>query len=385
MKKINAFAGIFALFFVWSCNSSTETTSSEKKTTADSAWIARTKSFQQTRDGKEVNLFILKNKKNATAELTNYGARLVSLFVPDKNGDLVDVTPGYDSLAGYTKPGESFFGASVGRYANRIANAAFKLDGKEYKLAANNGPNTLHGGIKGFDKMVWDATQKDPQSIVFSYVSKDGEEGFPGTLTSKITFTLTDANALQIDYEATTDAKTVVNLTNHAYFNLNGAGAGTINDHELMINADNILPVNATLIPTGKPMKVEGTPFDFRRPAVIGSRIDTTNEQIRNGQGFDHNYVLNGVNGQVNKVATAKGNISGITMEVYTDQPGLQFYGGNFLNATKIGKGGKVYDHRNAFCLEAGHYPDSPNQPAFPSTVLKPGETYKQTTIYKFL
>jgi aldose 1-epimerase len=384
MKKINAFAGIFALFFVWACNNSTETSSSEKKTTIDSAWVARTKAFQQTLDGKEVNLFILKNKKNATAELTNYGARLVSLFVPDKNGDLVDVTPGYDSLAGYTRPGEPFFGASVGRYANRIANAAFKLDGKAYKLAANNGPNTLHGGLKGFDKMVWDATQKDPQSIVFSYVSKDGEEGFPGTLTSKITFTLTDENAVQIDYEATTDTRTIVNLTNHAYFNLNGAGTGTINDHELMINADNILPVNATLIPTGKPMKVEGTPFDFRQPAVIGSRIDTTNEQIRNGKGFDHNYVLNGVNGQVNKVATAKGNISGITMEVYTDQPGLQFYGGNFLNATKIGKGGKVYDHRNAFCLEAGHYPDSPNQPAFPSTVLNPGETYKQTTIYKF-
>jgi aldose 1-epimerase len=283
------------------------------------------------------------------------------------------------------QPGESFFGTSVGRYANRIAKARFTLDGKQYMLAANDGPNSLHGGSKGFDKRVWDAVQADSQSIAFTYLSKDGEEGYPGNLTSKITFTLTDDNAVQIDYEATTDARTVVNLTNHAYFNLNGAGSGTINDHELMIDADNILPVDATLIPTGKLMKVEGTPFDFRKPAVIGKQIDTTNAQIKAGGGFDHNFVLNKTDGSVRKVASAKGNITGITLEVHTDQPGLQFYGGNFLNRNKIGKGGKVYDHRTGFCLEAGHYPDSPNQPDFPTTVLNPGETYKQRTIYKFL
>jgi aldose 1-epimerase len=385
MKKLFFATAIMAISFLWACNNAADSNSAETGTASDSSQELRNRAFLQTLDGKEVKLFVLKNKKNATAELTNYGARLVSLFVPDKNGAMVDVTLGYDSLASYTRPGESFFGATIGRYANRIANARFSLDGKEYKLAVNNGPNTLHGGNKGFDKVVWDAMQKDSQSIVFSYVSKDGEEGFPGTLTSKVTFTLTDENAIQIDYEATTDAKTVANLTNHAYFNLNGAGSGTINDHELMINADNILPVNATLIPTGKPAKVAGTPFDFRQLAIIGTRIDTTNEQIRNGQGFDHNYVLNGVDGKVNKVATIKGNISGITMEVYTDQPGLQFYGGNFLNGARPGKGGKTYNYRDAFCLEAGHYPDSPNQPAFPTTVLNPGETYKQTTIYKFL
>jgi aldose 1-epimerase len=346
----------------------------------------RDAAFHQTVNGKQVSLYVLKNKKNATAELTNYGARLVSLMVPDKNGNPVDVTLGYDSIGDYTKPGESYFGASIGRYANRIANAKFKLDGKEYSLPVNNKPNCLHGGDKGFDKQVWDADQKDSQTITFNYVSKDGEEGFPGNVTAKITFTLTDDNSLQIDYEATTDAKTVVNLTNHSYWNLNGAGTGSITDHEMMINADNILPVNLDLIPTGKPMKVEGTPFDFRKSTVIGKGIaDTANLQIKNGKGFDHNYVLNGVNGKVNKVAVAKGNVSGITMEVYTDQPGLQFYTGNFLNKSKIGKGGKVYDYRNAFCLEAGHYPDSPNQPAFPTTTLEPGQVYKQTTIYKFL
>ena len=381
MKKMFSATAFPVLFFLCACNNSTSSTPEA----TDSSAAKTADLFQQTVNGKSVELFVLKNKNNATVTMTNYGARFVSIIVPDKNGNMIDVTLGYDSLSSYLTPGESYFGASIGRYANRVANAKFKLDGKEYKLDANNGPNSLHGGGHGFDKQVWDAAQKDSQTISFTYVSKDGDEGYPGTLTSKVTYTLTDDNAIRIDYEATTDAKTVVNLTNHAYFNLNGAGSGSIVDHEMMINADNILPVDKTLIPTGKPMKVEGTPFDFRKSAVIGTRIDTTNEQVRVGGGFDHNYVLNGVDGKVNKVAVAKGNISGITMEVYTDQPGLQFYTGNFLNKRIVGKGGKVYDKRNAFCLEAGHYPDSPNQPAFPSTVLNPGETYRQTTIYKFL
>jgi aldose 1-epimerase len=384
MKSIFAVTALAAVSVLQGCNNDTDPKSADATPDSDSAWTSRAHAFEQSVDGKEVKLFLLKNKNNVTVEFTNYGARIVSLFVPDKDGKLVDVTLGYDSLASYLQPGESFFGASIGRYANRIANASFSLDGKKYKLAVNNEPNSLHGGTKGFDKQVWDAVQKDSQTIAFTYISKDGEEGYPGTLTSTITYKLTDDNAVQIDYEATTDARTIVNLTNHSYFNLNGAGSGSIVDHEMMINADSILPVNKDLIPIGK-LKVEGTPFDFRQPAVIGSKIDTTNLQIKNGLGFDHNFVLNGTDGSVRKVASAKGNISGITMEVHTDQPGLQFYSGNFLNKTKIGKGGKVYDFRNAFCLEAGHYPDSPNQPSFPTTVLNPGETYKQRTIYKFL
>jgi aldose 1-epimerase len=383
MKKIFSGTTILAFYMLCACNNGSNSTSETSSSDSTTTSVANT--FQQTVNGKEVNLFVLKNKNNAVVTLTNYGARLVSVMVPDKNGVMTDVILGYDSLSNYLRPGESYFGATIGRYANRVAKGAFKLDGKEYKLVVNDGPNSLHGGSHGFDKQVWDAAQKDSQSIAFTYLSKDGEAGYPGNLTSKITYTLTDDNAIDIAYEATTDARTVVNLTNHTYFNLNGAGSGTINDHELMINADSFLPVDKTLIPTGKPMKVEGTPFDFRKTAVIGAQIDTTNEQIRNGGGFDHNYVLNGVDGKVNKVAVVKGNISGITLEVYTDQPGLQFYGGNFLNKRIVGKGGKVYDKRNAFCLEAGHYPDSPNQPAFPTTVLSPGQTYKQTTIYKFL
>lgn len=385
MKKILGLAGFSALIFSSACNNSTETSSEETMVKTDSAWTSRVKAFQQNLDGKQVSLYALTNKNKARAELTSYGARLVSLLVPDKNGNMVDVILGHDSLGGYAKPGEPYFGCTIGRYGNRIGNAKFKLDGKEYKLDANDGSNSLHGGRQGYHTKVWDAQQLDSQSIAFTYVSPDGDAGYPGKLNVKVTYTLTDDNSLQIDYEATTDAKTVVNLTNHAYFNLNGAGSGTINDHELMVNADNITPVNKTLIPTGKLMKVEGTPFDFRQPAAIGSKIDTTNEQIKNGLGFDHNFVLNGTDGTVKKVATVKGNISGITMEVLTDQPGLQFYGGNFLNGKEIGKGGKAYEHRSAFCLETQHYPDSPNQPTFPSTVLNPGENYKTRTIYKFL
>ncbi|MET0392658.1 MAG: aldose epimerase family protein [Chitinophagaceae bacterium] len=383
MKKLVGLP-FLAVFFTMACNNA-DHTSGDSGSTADSAWTARKKAFRQMLDEKETSLYVLKNKSQARAELTNYGARLVSLLVPDKNGTLVDVVLGHDSLAGYAKPGEPYFGCTIGRFGNRIGDAKFSLDGKQYTLDANDGANSLHGGRQGFHTKVWEAVQKDSQSITFSYLSKDGDAGYPGNVNVKVTYTLTDDNALQIDYEATTDAATVVNLTNHAYFNLNGAGSGTINNHELMIDADNITPVNTTLIPTGKLMKVEGTPFDFRQPAAIGSRIDTTNEQVRNGKGYDHNFVLNATNGSVKKVCTVKGDVSGITMEVLTDQPGLQFYGGNFLNGSEVGKGGKPYTYRSAFCLEAQHFPDSPNQPSFPSTVLKPGQTYRQQTIYKFL
>jgi aldose 1-epimerase len=385
MKKLLFFSGLAVIILV-ACNNGSDTSSTETTNKMDSTAPTRSAGFHQTLNGKEVSLYVLKNKKNATAELTNYGARLVSLMVPDKNGNMVDVILGHDSLSGYAKPGESFFGTTIGRYGNRIAKAKFKLDGKEYKLDANNGPNSLHGGRGGFNTKVWDVVSQDPQSITFSYLSKDGEEGYPGNLTSKVKFTLTDENAIQIDYEATTDANTVVNLTNHSYFNLNGAGSGTINNHEVMINADNFSPVDATLIPTKMKEKVDGTPFDFRKPTTIAARVDdTSNVQIRYGKGYDHNFVLNGWDGKVNKVATVKGDQSGITMEVWTDQPGLQFYGGNFLTGSEIGKGGKTYGHRTGFCMEAQHFPDSPNQPSFPTTELKPGETYKQTTIYKFM
>jgi aldose 1-epimerase len=384
MKRTTSGIALAALIFIGACNNDSKENSSAM-TPTDSAFQAKSKAFQKTIDGKETALFTLKNKNNAVAELTSYGARLVSLSVPDKNGNMVDVTLGHDSVGGYAKPSEPYFGCTIGRYGNRIAKGKFNLDAREFTLDINNSPNSLHGGSKGFHTKVWDAVQKDSQSITFSYVSPNGDAGYPGTLRVKVTYTLNNENGLEIGYEATTDAITVVNLTNHAYFNLNGAGSGTINDHELMINADKITPVDATLIPTGELMKVEGTPFDFRNPATIGSRIDTTNDQIKKGLGFDHNFVLNGADGTVKKVATVKGNTSGITMEVWTDQPGLQFYGGNFLNGSEIGKGGKAYGYREGFCLEAQHFPDSPNQPSFPSTILDKGQVYKQTTIYKFL
>lgn len=387
MKKILLQAAIATLPLLFACNNegTSTTDAAGSATPADSGSASRAKGFEKTLDGMQVHFYTLKNKNNVKAEFTNYGARLISLLVSDKNGNMIDVVLGHDSLSGYAKPGESFFGTTIGRYGNRIGKAKFALDGKTYTLDANNGPNSLHGGSHGFHTKIWEGAQKDSQTIVFTYLSKDGDAGYPGNLNVKVTYTLTNDNALQIDYEATTDVNTVVNLTNHAYFNLNGAGSGTINDHELMINADNITPVDETLIPTGKLMKVEGTPFDFRKSTAIGSRInDSANAQIKNGKGYDHNFVLNGADGSLKQVCTVKGNVSGITMDVLTDQPGLQFYSGNFLNGTEIGKSGKAYQHRTALCLETQHFPDSPNQPSFPTTELKPGQTYKTTTVYKF-
>jgi aldose 1-epimerase len=338
--------------------------------------------YQETVDGKRTDLYILKNSKGMTAAITNYGGRIVGIWVPDKNGKMRDVVVGLGSVKDYQSPNDAFFGALIGRYGDRIGHAKFKLDGKQYTLFANNGPNTLHGGKKGFSAQVWDAKQSGDSVLQLSYLSKDMEEGFPGNLNVQVTYTLTNDNELKIDYKATTDKKTVVNLTNHAYFNLNGEGSGVINNHVLQINADKYTPVDSTLIPTGKIEPVAGTAFDFRNPTPIGAHINDSSEQLKFGKGYDHNFVLNGSG--MKKAATITGDQSGIVLTVYTDQPGIQFYGGNFMQGQNRFKEGAKDEHRTAFCLETQHFPDSPNQPSFPSTVLEPGKEFHSTTIYKF-
>ncbi|OKS84959.1 Aldose 1-epimerase [Mucilaginibacter polytrichastri] len=340
--------------------------------------------FKATIAGKQVGLFVLKNKNNVTAAITNYGGRLVSLLVPDNKGKLTDVILGYDSLKSYQKPREPYFGAIIGRYGNRIAKGKFSIDGKAYQLDINDGVNTLHGGFKGFYAQVFDAKQLSTNELELTYVSKDGEGGYPGNLSVKVHYILTDDNALKITYEATTDKPTVLNLTNHAYFNLNGAGSKTITDNQLQINADRFTPVDNTLIPTGKLQPVKGTPFDFTAFKTIGTDIGQTDDQLKNGKGYDHNFVLNKPS-LTAAVATVKSPVTGIVMDVYTDEPGLQFYSGNFLTGDKHdGKHGAAYGYRSALCLETQHFPDAPNQPSFASTLLKPGQIYKTTTIYKF-
>ena len=345
------------------------------------------KPFGKTADGQQVDLYVLTNKSGAEAAITTFGGAVVSLKVPDRNGKLADVVLGYDSAEGYVAD-KSYFGALVGRYGNRIGHAQFTLDGKTYTLAKNNGENTLHGGIKGFNKAVWSAktlSAKDGQSLELSYLSKDGEEGFPGNLKVSVIYTLTDSNALRISYSATTDKKTVVNLTNHSYFNLAGQGSGDILGHLLMIQADKFTPVDAGLIPTGELRDVAGTPFDFRKPLAIGARIDQDEEQLKLGGGYDHNFVLRrSIDPGESFAARVLEPASGRVLEVWTTEPGVQFYTGNFLDGKTAGKGGATYPRRSAFCLETQHYPDSPNQPKFPSVVLNPGERYHTITTYKF-
>lgn len=343
------------------------------------------KKFRTTIDGKPADLYILKNTRGMQAAITNYGGRLVSLLVPAENGKLTDVVMGFDNIQQYQTSSEPYFGAIIGRYGNRIANGKFILDGKEYLLYKNNGPNTLHGGKKGFQDVVWDAKRIGNSILELTYLSKNREEGYPGNLKVRVTYSLTINNELELAYEATTDEKTVVNLSNHAFFNLNGQGCGTINQHLLMINADNYTPVDATLIPVGKIEPVSGTPFDFRKPIFIGKGLDENNVQIKNGKGYDHNFVLNVNKGAgLNTAAVVTGDKTGIVMEVLTEEPGVQFYSGNFLQSKNTIKGGGKDDFRTAFCLETQHFPDSPNQPLFPSTVLKPGEIYKTATAYRF-
>jgi aldose 1-epimerase len=333
-----------------------------------------------------VDLYVLTNKNGVQAAITNYGARLVSLKAPDRNGKFADILLGYDDAAGYEN-GKAFVGATVGRYANRIAKGKFSLNGKTYTLALNNGPNSLHGGAKGFDQKVWTAKEvslSGVPGVEFTYLSPDGEEDYPGNLYVKATYTLDDSNNLQITYEATTDKTTVVNLANHAYFNLAGEGSGDILKQVLTLHADRFTPVDATLIPTGELRSVKGTPFDFTRPTAIGARINGDDPQLKMGGGYDHNFVLNGGQTESPKLAAeAYDPQSGRVLQVLTTQPGVQFYSGNSLSDSIHGKSGHPYPPRAGFCLETQHYPDSPNQPKFPSATLKPGETYHQVTILR--
>lgn len=367
-------------------NTTQATNSNEKQSTALTYAVPDRRGFQDTIDGKPTDLYILKNSRGMTLAITNYGGRFVSLLVPDKEGKMRDVVVGFKTVDEFVNSTEPYFGATIGRFGNRIAKGKFTLDGKEYTLFTNNGPNTLHGGKKGFQAVVWNARHLNDSTLELTYLSKDGEEGFPGNLNVKVTYGLTGNNEVTMNYEATTDKKTIVNLTNHAFFNLNGEGSGTINNHVLQINADQYTPVDSTLIPTGKLEAVAGTPFDFTKPTAIGSRIDTVNNvQLKYGKGYDHNFVLRGgKSNNMKQAATVVGDQSGIVMEVYTQEPGLQFYGGNFMQSKNTFKGGSKDDFRTAFCLETQHFPDSPNQPSFPSTVLNPGQTYKTASIYKF-
>ncbi|MDB5015112.1 MAG: galactose-epimerase [Daejeonella sp.] len=341
--------------------------------------------FKDTLNGKEINLYELTNNQNAKATFTNYGGRLVGLIVPDKAGKLTDVVVGFGSIADYLKSTEPYFGATIGRYGNRIAKGKFTLDGVEYTSSLNNGKNSLHGGKNGYQNVVWDAVQPDKSTIVFTYLSKDGEEGYPGNLKVKVTYSLTNDNELKMEYEATTDKKTIVNLTNHAFFNLNGEGSGTILNHVVQIYADTYTPVDEGLIPLGTLPSVKGTPFDFTSPATIGARVNQNDVQLKNGKGYDHNFVLNQVKGKgLNHGATVVGDLSGIQMDIYTEEPGLQFYSGNFMKGNNTFKNGSKDDYRTAFAMETQHFPDSPNQVSFPSTVLNPGEKYHTVSIYKF-
>ncbi len=339
--------------------------------------------FEKTIDGKQTHLYILKNKNGMEAAITNYGGRLVALLVPDSAGKMIDVAVGIGSVDGYVKSTEPYYGATIGRYGNRIAKGHFTLDGKQYTLATNNPPNTLHGGKKGYQDVVWDAKKINDQTLELTYLSKDMEEGFPGNLKIKVTYSITDDNSFKCEYEATTDKTTVVNLTNHAYFNLNGEGSGTILDHKVELKADNYTPVDSTLIPTGKIETVKGTPLDFTTATTIGARINNNDEQLKNGKGYDHNFVLN-KHDISTPIATVKADKTGIVMEIYTEEPGLQFYSGNFMQGKNVMKYGEKDDYRTAFAMETQHYPDSPNQPQFPSTELKPGQLYKTQSIYKF-
>jgi aldose 1-epimerase len=337
-------------------------------------------SWGRTADGESVELYTLTNQKNSEARITTYGGILVSLKVPDRAGALGDVVAGFDSLQGYLTPAP-YFGAIIGRYGNRIAGARFSLNGVGYTLARNNGENHLHGGIRGFDKRVWTAKILSPQSLELTYTSRDGEEGYPGNLSVAVTYTLTDTNDLRIEYSATTDKETIVNLTHHSYFNL--AGDGDVLAHEAVINADRFTPVDQGLIPTGELRSVAGTPFDFRGPKAIGERIEQKDEQLIFGGGYDHNWVLNRSGSGLESAAKVRDPKSGRVMEVLTTEPGLQFYTGNFLDGSLQGKG-RVYTRRSAFCMETQHFPDSPNKPGFPSTVLKPGTRYETATVYRF-
>ncbi len=336
--------------------------------------------------GKKVFLFTLKNSSGMETVITNFGGIIVSLKVPDRHGVIDDVTLGFDSLQSYVDK-HPYFGALVGRYANRINKGTFSLNGKTHQLSVNNGGNSLHGGVSGFDKAVWDVIENEcipGRKLVLFYLSKDGEEGYPGNLSVKVTFTISDSNALDIFYSASTDQTTVLNLTSHPYFNLSGAGSGDILGHELIINADRFTPLNEYNVPTGEIIRVENTPFDFRNPKAIGERIAQNDPQLVYGKGYDHNWALNKKEKEFSFAARVTEQRTGRILEIWTTEPGIQFYSGNFLDGRFIGKGMRTYNHRTGFCLETQHFPDSPNQPAFPSTVLEPGKQFESQTRFLF-
>lgn len=346
--------------------------------------LIATANFEKTVDGKKVQLFTLKNKQGTVSQITNYGGIVVNLWTEDREGNFGDIVLGYNTLDEYLNKPNAYFGSLIGRYGNRIAKGKFSLDGTEYALATNNNENHLHGGVKGYHAVVWDANQKDKQTLELKYLSPDMEEGYPGNLQITVVYTLTDANELKIEYTATTDKKTIVNLTGHSYFNLRGEGNGDINDHLLHINASKYTPVDATLIPTGKLDNVEGTPMDFLNQKPIGKDIEADFEQLKIGLGYDHNYVINKNSDVVSLVAKITEPETGRIMEIHSSEPGVQFYSGNFLDETLVGKSGKPYKYRSAFCLETQHFPDSPNKPNFPSATLNPKEKYRTVTIHKF-
>jgi aldose 1-epimerase len=340
--------------------------------------------FGKTSDGTPVDIYTMRQEGGIEAHICNYGGIVVSLKAPDRNGRLDDVVLGFDDLESYLTR-NPFFGALVGRFGNRIAKASFTLDGVTYSLAANNGANALHGGLKGFDKVVWQATRAQTASgpaLELNYLSRDGEEGFPGNLRVKAVYSLTADHGLRLDFTATTDKATILNLTQHTYFNL--AGKGDILGHQVQINADRFTPVDGTLIPTGELQPVAGTPFDFRQPTAIGARIEQKDEQLEYGRGYDHNFVLNHPPGHLDVIARVSEPVTGRVLEVLTTEPGVQFYTGNFLDGTVKGKGGQVYNRRAGFCLEAQHFPDSPNQPKFPTVTLQPGAVYRNTIVFRF-
>jgi len=346
----------------------------------------KTTVFGKLPDGREVHQYTMTNKAGMVVQIINYGADITSLRVPDKGGKIEDVVLGYDSPQGYVD-GTTYFGAVVGRYGNRIAKGRFQLDGKEYQLTVNDGENHLHGGKIGFNKVLWDAkvlNDTGEPALQLQYVSRDGEEGYPGTVTLKVTYTLTEKNELRVDYEGTTDKPTILNPTQHSYFNLSGSFTNTILDHQLMIEADGITPVDKGLIPTGQIMSVANTPFDFRNSTAIGSRIDDPDPQLILGHGYDHNWVLRNGAGKIRKAAELYEPKSGRVLTVFTDQPGLQFYTGNFIDGSAKGKDGIAYQRRTGLCLETQAFPDTPNKPQFPSATLRPGQIYHQTTIFQF-
>jgi len=344
-------------------------------------------SFGKTTDGQSVDIYTLKNRRGMEARITNYGGIVVSLAAPDRNGKFADVVLGYNDLDTYMRPPFPYFGAIVGRYGNRIAKGRFTLNGVEYKLAVNNGENSLHGGLKGFDKVVWTARERKTPAgpaLVLNYLSKDGEEGYPGNLRVIVVYTLTNNNELKIEYNATTDKDTVTNLTHHSYFNLAGEGNGDILNHRVVLRANSFIPTDAGSIPTGEIRNVAGTPFDFRKANTIGERINNDDEQLKFGNGYDQTWVIDGRMGVLRQAAVVYEATTGREMEVWTTEPGVQFYTGNFLDAAIIGKSGKPYPRRSGLCLETQHYPDSPNEPKFPTTTLRKGATYRSTTIYRF-